>query len=56
MNYIIRFAVKINIYQNKVFNNIVKHKLLNLKIVHKNYASDVIVAKFDKSVNSVLYV
>ena len=38
--------------KTKYLTKIVKHKLLNLKIMHKNYASDVIVAKFDKSVNS----
>ena len=29
---------------------IVKDKILNLKVMHKNYASDVIVSKLDKSV------
>ena len=38
--------------KTKYITKIVRYKILNLKIIHKNYASDVIVSKFDKSVEA----
>ncbi len=37
--------------KTKTITKVIKHRLLNFKIMHKNYASDKIVSKFDKTVS-----
>ena len=38
--------------KTKYITKIVRYKILNLKIIYKNYTSDVIVSKFDKSIEA----